>query len=141
MDNEVITAVLSVYGITLKDLVGKSRKRYIVEARKMASLFLAKKMRQVDIAELLNFDRSNVVYNIKTIESDINLYSKVAERYERIYSLIEPSGELEILKHKRSQLEKSLVDNPTSPPDFRYAQIQELNSINDKISNLLKVEL
>lgn len=138
MTNDVITAVLKVYDISLNELIGKSRKRYVVEARKMATLFLVNKMRQVDIAELLNFDRSNVVYNVRTIKDEISLYTIVRHRYENIYKILAPQGALEILKQKRSQLEKTLVNNHTATADFRFAQIQELERINNKISNILK---
>jgi Bacterial dnaA protein helix-turn-helix len=141
MDNEVITAVLSVYNISLKQLIGSSRKRHVVEARKMASLFLSKKLKQTDVANILDCDRSSISYNVKVIQDLINIYPDVAQRYNCIYKIIEPFGEVELLKLKRKEIENSLVNQPKTPSDMRFAQIKKLEEINNKINNLLKQQV
>lgn len=71
-----LQVISSVMGIPVEDILGRSRKAEIVEARHLAFYFLRKKYILSEIAEIIKRDHSSVVHGIKRIESFLSIGDK-----------------------------------------------------------------
>lgn len=71
--NDIIDTVSSYYGVSIKDIKGKCRKRKIVKPRQVIMFLLRTKARMIlsDIGELMNRDHTTVIHSITCIQNDI----------------------------------------------------------------------
>lgn len=71
--NNIIDTVINYYGITIKDVKGKCRKRKIVKPRQVIMFLLRTKAKMIlsDIGELMNRDHTTVIHSITCIQNDI----------------------------------------------------------------------
>lgn len=92
VDNDIIiNACLAEYGYTLKELHEKTRYRDRVECRNSIALLLAMKPTNTDkvIGEIINRDRSTVIYAFNKFPDDINSDHELSQRMMRILNKLE----------------------------------------------------
>lgn len=80
--DKLIEAITNEYGVTGDEIMGKSRKLPLMEARQMSMYILreAFNLRIVDIAHLFNVAHSSVIHNINVI-SNLLTYNEITNNH------------------------------------------------------------
>ena len=73
LSNDIIDTVSKYYGISIKDLKGKCRKRKIVKPRQVIMFLLRTKARMMlsDIGEVMNRDHTTVIHSINCVHNEL----------------------------------------------------------------------
>lgn len=124
--HRVLDVVLSVYDISYYQLVGKSRKGKLPEARKMACYFLLKNSRATEIAELLRVDISYIQRACDDISFYLKKYPKIEQRAMSIENTLG-------LQQKATEIEQWLLKNYNHETTIVHEKQKELASINQKL--------
>lgn len=89
MVDTIIDAVIEVYNINKSDLLSRSRKGTLPEARRMVAYFMLTNGYSVpDIMATLNQGNTIVYKAIQKTLFDIKIYKTVKERFEKIEAII-----------------------------------------------------
>lgn len=86
--DEIIEAVVKVYGITEAELTSKSQAGNLPEARKMAAYLLSIKHSKPAIAKRLNRKRRVIYRGIDTIKFQIDHYPVITDKYNKITTIL-----------------------------------------------------
>jgi chromosomal replication initiator protein len=72
--NDIIDTVSNYYGISIKDIKGRCRKRKIVKPRQVIMFLLRTKARMnlSDIGDIMNRDHTTVIHSITCVQNDIS---------------------------------------------------------------------
>lgn len=72
--SEIIDVVSNYYGVAIKDIKGRSRKREIVKPRQVIVFLLRTKakMKLTDIGQVLERDHTTVIHSITCIQNELS---------------------------------------------------------------------
>jgi len=66
----ILDAVAREYGVSISTILGRNREKHVAKARQTVALVLSLKgMKQHEIAQVLNLDRSTVGYHIRKLNA------------------------------------------------------------------------
>ncbi|MEQ8547604.1 MAG: helix-turn-helix domain-containing protein [Cyclobacteriaceae bacterium] len=92
--SQVIDIVAAEYGVSVKDIRGKSRQQKIVRARQMYVYIISGYKPKTEIAKELNItQRTSITYFIKKVEEWLILYQDTKEHYQNIVKTIRTKHE------------------------------------------------
>lgn len=87
--NKIISVVCDYYGVTQKEIISKSRKRNIVNARQVLSYLLRKnKLTYHYIGKLLSRNHSTIVQSCKVIEDLLQVDRNMVNDIKKIENFI-----------------------------------------------------
>lgn len=92
VEHKAFNAVLKVYGVEKRDIIGNCRLREFVEARQATCYLLMKYMPTTTnrrVSTIVKRDKETVRYSIKKIKSLASIYSDVKARLEKAEKLME----------------------------------------------------
>jgi chromosomal replication initiation ATPase DnaA len=83
---EILQVVANCNGVSMEDIIGKTRKNEIVDARFMYIKFLRKayKMKKVALAKELNRDHTSIIHALRTFDSRYKHYAYFRDTAEKI---------------------------------------------------------
>lgn len=86
INDNIISTVADVYGVSVDDILGNSRKQPIAEARQMAMYIyrFRAKYRVIHIAELFHRKHPTVVSALGHLQSLLDVDDKVSDKHKRI---------------------------------------------------------
>lgn len=87
----IIAATAEVYGVSVDDIIGRSRKRRITDARHMAIYLTRHKtlLSTTDIGDIFGRDHATVIHSINKVEGMLNFDRLTTESYRLIIEKIQ----------------------------------------------------
>lgn len=87
INDNIISTVADVYGVTKRDILGNSRKQPIAEARQLAMyLYWKEKYTSVAIAKMFGREHATILHNIKRIKELIEIDAVTRKMFNKIES-------------------------------------------------------
>lgn len=84
-EDQILKLVADEYGLKVSDIKGNVRKRPMPEARNVVvHLMTEMGYEQKDIAEAVNFNRSNIQGCLRRLDDDLTFYRDTQEHFARI---------------------------------------------------------
>lgn len=135
MDNVVLKIVAKAYGLTVSDILSKTKKGKQPEALRMVTLFLKNlKYPMKAIAYSVNRDRTTVHYNLKKIAFEIATYKPVQQKKEQIQMSLTT-----YLKDTKTNLENWLKNNPHQDQAVREEKLARLEDVNETYEYIINL--
>lgn len=123
-----IRIVAQHYQVSEVDIMGKSRKGNLPEARKMICYLLRNKYHKKEIAKQLNLTFKYVYVAIIDMRFFINTYAQLKQRAMSIENTLQ-------LERQAIQIEGWLRENYEEAPHLVFEKQKELETINQKLKS------
>lgn len=83
--DNIISTVAEVYGVSVDDILGKSRKQPIAEARQMAMYILRESgLKYHELRDLFSVASASVIHNVQRMVEVMDIYSDIRDKYNII---------------------------------------------------------
>jgi hypothetical protein len=127
MDNIILKIVAEAYGLTVSDILCKSKQGKRPEAARMVTLLLNKpKEKPSKIAYSINRERTAVYHNIKKITFEIKHYKDVQEKFKTVKMSF-----TNYLEKTKTELESWLINNPCQDQKIREEKLERLAEVEE----------
>lgn len=136
MDNVILKIVAEVYGLTVSEILSKSKVGKEPEASRMVTFFLkALKEKPKDIAYSINRERAMIYHNVKTMTFEINTYKDVQQKFKTVKMSL-----LTYLENTKTDLENWLKNNPENDLKEREKRLDRLANVNETYNYIINLK-